>query len=144
MKAVTVLCLAAVLALVLACRASEPAPPWVNPNTGPPSPSPSPSPGQAGHTVEITSLGFAPSAITVKAGDTVTWANTGTGTHWPASARHPAHTDYPEPGGCIGSKFDACRPLSSPETWSFTFHQKGSWAYHDHLNPGSTGKVVVE
>ncbi|MEM3030669.1 MAG: plastocyanin/azurin family copper-binding protein [Candidatus Micrarchaeia archaeon] len=96
------------------------------------------------HTVEITSSGFSPSLLTINAGDTVVFINRDSAPHWPASAVHPTHAAYPEPGGCIGSRFDACKPLGQGESFSFTFNRKGSWAYHDHLNLGATGTVVVQ
>ncbi|MFH1211252.1 MAG: plastocyanin/azurin family copper-binding protein [archaeon] len=132
-----VLGLLAVL-LVAGC-ASQP-----TPNTPPPATSPPPS--SSSYTVEITSAGYSPSTVTVKAGDTVTWLNMDSTPHWIASASHPTHTVYPEPGGCIGSKFDACKGLAQGESWSFTFDQKGSWNYHDHLNAQAPffGKVIVE
>jgi plastocyanin len=96
------------------------------------------------NTVEITSSGFNPSSLTVNTGDTVTFINRDTKSHWPASAVHPTHKGYPETGGCIGSKFDACMGLAQGETFSFTFSQKGTWKYHDHLNPAFTGTIVVQ
>lgn len=94
--------------------------------------------------IEITSAGFSPSTLTIKAGDTVTFINKDSAQHWPASAVHPTHAVYPEPGGCIGSKFDSCKNLAQNEEWSFTFNEKGTWNYHDHLNPSLFGKIVVE
>src|SRR3989338_1834097 len=97
-----------------------------------------------GATIEITASGFSPKAVTVKSGDTVTWINKDSVAHWTASAVHPTHAVYPEPGGCIGSKFDACRGLAPGESWSFTFTKIGSWIYHDHLFPSNTGTIVVQ
>lgn len=97
----------------------------------------------ATNVVGITASGFSPSTITVNAGDTVTFVNRDSAKHWPASAMHPTHSAYPEPGGCIGSKFDACHGLSQGESFAFTFTHAGTWKYHDHLNPGTTGTVVV-
>ncbi len=110
----------------------------------PPTPPTPAIPETKENTVEITSAGFNPSTVTIKAGDKVTFTNKDTSTHWPASAVHPTHTDYPETGGCIGSKFDACKGLAQGESWSFTFNEKGSWNYHDHLNPSLKGTIVVE
>lgn len=96
------------------------------------------------NTVEITYSGFSPNTLTINAGDTITFVNKDTNPHWPASAIHPTHTAYPESGGCIGSKFDACKALSQGETFIFKFNQKGSWKYHDHLNPSLTGTITVQ
>ena len=101
-------------------------------------------------TVEMTSGGFSPSALTVSVGDTVTFVNKGTEEHWPASARHPTHKVYPgsDIEKCGTSEesitFDACREIAPGESYKFTFYEKGTWAYHDHLNTGLFGKIIVE
>jgi plastocyanin len=110
----------------------------------PPAPSPVVQPQSAGNVIEITSSGFSPQRITINQGETVTWVNRNNEEHWPASAQHPTHRVYPTTGGCLGSTFDACKGLAQGEEWSFTFDEKGSWNYHDHLNPGLFGTVVVE
>ena len=97
-----------------------------------------------GNIVEITSEGFNPGTLTIRSNETVTWVNKGSLSSWPASAVHPSHNAYPESGGCLGSKFDACRRLKQGESYSFTFNQKGTWKYHDHLSPGNTGTIIVE
>ena len=97
-----------------------------------------------GKTVKITASGFEPKTLTVKAGTTITFVNEDSNQHWPASAMHPTHAVYPESGGCIGSKFDACKGLEQGESFTFTFNEKGSWKYHDHLKVSSTGIIVVE
>lgn len=97
-----------------------------------------------GSTVEITVQGFSPQQLKVRAGDTVTFINRDSLPHWPASAIHPSHDDYPEQGGCIGSAFDACRGLKTGETFSFTFWQNGTWHYHDHLHSAFRGTIVVK
>lgn len=99
---------------------------------------------RSANTVEITSSGFSPATLTVNQGDTVVFITKDSEAHWPASAVHPTHNAYPESGGCIGSKFDACRGLAQGESFSFTFNEKGSWKYHDHLNLGNTGTIVVQ
>lgn len=95
-------------------------------------------------TVEITSNGFFPSELTVNVGETVIFVNKDSAPHRPASDVHPTHTVYPEQGGCIGSKFDACKPLAQEEYFSFTFNHKGTWNYHDHLNPAMVGTITVK
>jgi len=102
------------------------------------------------HTVLITDNGFEPKTLTIKQGDTVVWVNKGELNSWPASAIHPTHDAYPEPGGCSGSKFDACKELATDDSWEFTFNYKGTWSYHDHIKLGArasgdwTGKIIVE
>ncbi len=100
----------------------------------------------ASYTVELTASGFSPNPITIKAGDTITFMNKDSAAHWIASGQHPTHALYPEPGGCIGSKFDACKALAQGESFTFTFNQKGEWPYHDHTNVKAPffGKVIVQ
>lgn len=105
------------------------------------------------HTVEVTSAGFNPSTITVKAGEAVTFVNKDSAQHWPASAMHPTHKVYPgsdiEKCGTAEAPmiFDACKGMAQGESFKFTFNEKGTWNYHDHLNccdkPAFFGKVVV-
>lgn len=95
-------------------------------------------------TVEITAAGFSPNSVTINAGEKVEFVNKDTQTHWPASDTHPTHTAYPQSGGCISSAFDACAALEKDGTWGFVFTEKGTWRYHDHLNPSFKGTVVVE
>ncbi len=102
------------------------------------------TPGTPGPTIDMTTDGFSPKTVTIKAGQIVMFKNSGTINQWPASAVHPTHGVYPESGGCIGSAFDACKGLTPGESWSFTFNQKGSWNYHDHLNPSLVGTIKVE
>ncbi len=103
----------------------------------------------ATYTVEITSSGFSPKTVTIKAGEEVTFTNTDSASHWVASNVHPTHTTYPgsdirkcetEPKNI----FDACHGLQQGEEFSFTFSKKGRWPYHNHLHPSMSGTVVVE
>lgn len=96
------------------------------------------------HVVNYTSSGFSPQTIDIKSGDTVIFKNQSSINVWPASAVHPTHAVYPTAGGCIGSTFDACKGISPGNSWSFKFETKGSWKYHNHLNPGQNGTVVVQ
>ncbi|MCP6720334.1 MAG: hypothetical protein KJI72_03410 [Patescibacteria group bacterium] len=88
--------------------------------------------------------GFSPRTMTVRVGDVVTFENRSQVSMWVASALHPTHGLYPVSGGCIGSAFDACEGIDSGFSWSFTFNEKGTWKYHDHLNARFTGTIVVE
>ena len=114
--------------------------------------SPDPATPVATNKVEITANGFSPSAIKVKAGDTVTWTNNDSAPHWPATAAHPTHTVYPgsdinKCGTAAQSGiFDACKGLAQGESYSFKFDQVGTWKYHDHVKPVAPffGIVTVE
>jgi plastocyanin len=100
--------------------------------------------GEKVHVVEITKEGFVPRTIKIKKGEAFAFVNKDDKGHWPASDYHPTHGLYPEKGGCISSKFDACKPLSKNENFTFVFNEIGQWPYHDHLNPSLTGEVIVE
>ncbi|MBI3046336.1 MAG: cupredoxin domain-containing protein [Candidatus Harrisonbacteria bacterium] len=96
------------------------------------------------NTVTYTDSGFSPSALTIKKGGTVTFKNESSKTMWTASAIHPTHTLYPATGGCISSAFDACKGIQPGDSWPFKFDIAGTWKYHNHLNPGDTGTIIVE
>lgn len=91
-----------------------------------------------------TDNGYTPSAITIKAGEEVTFKNDSSKTMWPASAMHPTHVAYPTTGGCLGSTFDACKGIQPGYSWSFMFDIPGTWKYHDHLSPAFLGAIIVE
>lgn len=101
------------------------------------------------YAIEMNSDEFSPNILTINVGSTVEWINKDTVEHWPASAMHPTHTVYPgsdiKKCGTSEEKsiFDSCRGLKQNEGWSFTFNEKGTWSYHDHLNPKLYGKIVV-
>ena len=96
------------------------------------------------NTILYTDSGFSPALLTVSVGDVVIFENRSSRSTWVASALHPTHRLYPVSGGCIGSTFDACEGISSGFSWSFTFNERGTWRYHDHLNARFTGTIVVE
>ncbi len=104
---------------------------------------------QNGNIVDMASSGFSPSVLKIKAGDTVTFLSIDNNSHWPASAIHPTHTLYPGSDirkcGTTEEKmiFDACRGLSEGQEYKFTFTNKGSWKYHDHLAPKLQGTIEV-
>lgn len=94
--------------------------------------------------VTYTDSGYSPTVLGVKAGDAIIFKNRSSQSMWTASAIHPAHREYPTTGGCIGSTFDACSGAQPGGSWQFKFDIKGAWKYHNHLNPGDTGTVIVE
>ncbi len=87
-------------------------------------------------TVSYTDSGFNPSSVSIKRGETVKFRNDSSGGMQVASNVHPVHSDY--------SGFDAGRAYGQGETYSFTFDRTGSWNYHNHVNAGRGGQVVVE
>ncbi len=98
-------------------------------------------------TVTVTYDGnsFTPAEVTVKKGGFVTFTSTGADM-WVASAQHPVHAGYsgttlkthcPD---AAGTAFDQC---SKGSAYTFTFEKTGTWPYHNHMNLGAYGKVIV-
>jgi len=96
-----------------------------------------------------TDTGYSPNTLTIKNGETVVFKNQSSKTMWPASAMHPSHRVY---GGTsfeehcpdtTGVAFDACKGFLPSGIWSFKFDKVGDWKYHDHLNSGDFGTIVV-
>lgn len=94
-------------------------------------------------TVTMKDDGYEPKVLTVAKGTTVIFKNEDENQHWPASNFHPTHTLYPEEGGCISSKLDACKALKKGETFSFRFDILGQWQIHDHIFPSLTMTIEV-
>lgn len=99
--------------------------------------------------IAYTDSGYSPDTLTVKIGTSVTWQNQSSGNMWTASNVHPTHTLYdgtslrqhcanPTP-----NSFDECHADSPGSSWSFTFNKVGTWKYHNHVDPGMTGTVLV-
>jgi len=87
-------------------------------------------------TVTYGANGFSPATLTVKKGTTVTFKNTSSRAMWVASDPHPQHNRMPA--------FDAEKGIPSGESYTFTFNEAGSWGYHNHLNAGDKGTIVVQ
>ena len=78
---------------------------------------------------------FTPERITVKSGERVTIKNNGSRAVQFSSDDHPIHSDNPE------LNTDSVAAGSST---SFTVNEKGTFGFHDHLNPAATGTIIVE
>lgn len=90
----------------------------------------------AKNVVKYTDAGFAPAALEIAAGETVTFVNESSNHMWVASAVHPTHELLPE--------FDQEEGAPKGSLYSFTFTKSGVWKFHDHLNPGMKGSVTVK
>lgn len=88
------------------------------------------------NTVTITQSGFLPKSVTIKVGETVTWINDDSASHTVNSDLHPIHTLFP-----ILNKVSL---IKAGEKKSLQFTTAGTFTYHDHLNPSSTGSVTVQ
>lgn len=100
--------------------------------------------------IAYTAEGFSPTTVTVETGETLQFVNESGEAFWPASDVHPTHTQYngtsrrEHCGDGAHTAFDACRPVESGESYSFTFTKAGTWGYHDHLEANNTGTIIVE
>lgn len=92
-----------------------------------------------GETIIVYSdSGFNPETVTIRKGQTVIFKNESSRNLWPTSAV------YPEKGGCVESKFDACVKVGPGGIWRFTFNVPGTWQYNDRLREDVFGTIVVE
>jgi plastocyanin len=80
--------------------------------------------------VKIDNFSFAPQALTVAVGTTVTWTNRDDIPHTVVS------TDDP--------KAFKSKVLDTDEKFSFTFSKPGNYAYFCSVHPKMTGKVTVQ
>ncbi len=102
-------------------------------------------------TVTYSDSGFSPALIELSAGDTVKFVNASSRNMWVGANQHPTHGEYDgstRSAHCIAgydgpAPFDACEPVQSGSSWSFTFTKRGTWGYHDHINASAHGTVVV-
>lgn len=89
-----------------------------------------------GNTVAYSSEGFSPMILRIKLGESVTFKNESSGQLWVASNPHPQHTGLPG--------FDAGESILKGDFYIHEFNQLGSWSYHNHLNSGHEGTIIVE
>ncbi len=79
--------------------------------------------------------GFSPSQLTVKSGDTVTVKNSSSDAVQFQSDPHPTHTDDPDLN--VGM-------IQAGQSATFTATKKGSFGYHNHLDPSQRGNITIE
>jgi plastocyanin len=105
-------------------------------NTQQPSTPASETQKQSAATIEYTNSGFSPQSVIIKSGDTITFKNSSSSSLQVASAPHPVHTDRPE--------LNAPGPMPPGETFSTVITEKGTWKFHNHLDPAKFGSVTVQ
>jgi plastocyanin len=79
--------------------------------------------------VSIDNFTFAPQALTVKAGTTVTWTN---------------KDDIPHGIAWAKNAFTKSKALDTDDSYSFTFTTPGTYQYFCYIHPHMTGTLVVE
>ncbi len=102
-----------------------------------------------GVTVHYGASGFTPKAVTIKAGEKVTFINDTSGAMWVGADEHPTHTGFDgsdRAAHCSGSytgptPFDQCQNGS---TYTFVFTKAGAFEYHNHSAAQFGGTVTVQ
>jgi len=85
--------------------------------------------------VNLTSNGYEPSEIKIKAGTTVVWANKSGKEATVNSDPHPTHFLWP---------FLNLGNFADGQNLSVMFEKAGVYTYHDHFDPNHKGTVTVE
>lgn len=101
------------------------------------------SPSCSGACVTIKDFSFSPSTMTIKAGTSVTWTNSGPSAHTSTSDNGVWDSDTlgaPSGGGYGGG--------TAGGTYQFTFNTPGTYNYHCKIHPpasypGFTGAITV-
>jgi plastocyanin/FtsP/CotA-like multicopper oxidase with cupredoxin domain len=87
----------------------------------------SPAAGPTTHQVQISSTGFSPGSITIKAGDSVNWTNQDSSAHSATADDHSWATPT----------------LTTGKAFSRTFTTPGAIPYHCHIHHEMTAKIQV-
>ena len=87
------------------------------------------------YVLTMTDEGFSPREITIYVGQVIVFKTEKTKPFWPASNFHPSHSIFAE--------LDPKRPITTDESWSFTFNKIGEYRFHDHLFPSAQGVIYV-
>lgn len=88
----------------------------------------------AAATITYSDSGFSPALVTVKSGDTVAIKNTSSQALQMDSDPHPTHTDDTDLN--VGA-------VPSGQTVTFTATKKGTFGFHNHLNPSDKGSITI-
>ena len=86
--------------------------------------------------VSITKDSFTPATLRIKVGQSVNWTNKDDAVHQIYADPHPTHTSIPE----LYSD-----PLNKGDSFSYTFDKKGTYSFHEEMNPlVLKGTIIVE
>ncbi|MFL6116475.1 MAG: cupredoxin family copper-binding protein [Catenulispora sp.] len=84
----------------------------------------------AGHSVQIVGFAYAPQAITVTAGDSITWTNQDEAPHTVTTSSGPQAINSPN--------------LSKGQSFTYTFTVPGTYSYYCAVHPDMRAQVVVK
>jgi plastocyanin len=96
-------------------------------------PSPTPSGKASRNVVKLTANGFEPKTITIKSGESIFFDNTIRMEI--ASDPHPSHTNNPELNSTL---------VAAGKGDLIKLTRKGTFGFHNHLNPAQRGTVIVQ
>ncbi len=91
--------------------------------------------GAAAVTIAYSSSGFSPADTTVKSGDAVTFVNNASTEVQVDSNPHPIHTDDTDLN--VGA-------IAPGQSKTVTLTKKGSFGFHNHLNPSDKGNITIQ
>jgi plastocyanin len=91
--------------------------------------------GQPSATITYSNSGFSPKTVTVSTGAIIAIRNTSSSDMQFDSDPHPVHTDDTELN--VGT-------VAPGKTVTFKVSTPGTHGYHNHLNPGDTGTIIVQ
>ena len=95
-----------------------------------------PADGMTMVTIRYTNDGFQPAKLTIPIGTMVEFINQSDEEMWVASNVHPEHDILPT--------FDQFKGAGKGTSYMYTFDKKGTWPYHDHINPAFIGIINVQ
>jgi amicyanin len=87
-----------------------------------------PGGGAQTYSIDIKGFAFSPADLPINAGDTVVWTNSDSA----------SHTVVFDSGSAPSSS-----PMSTGQTYSYTFTTAGTYAYHCSIHPSMKGAVTV-
>lgn len=85
--------------------------------------------------VTFTKDGFLPASLTIKKGEAVMWINESSVDATVNSNPHPTHKLY---------RFLNLGEVPPGSSVQAVFEKTGTFGYHNHLNPGQQGTIVVK
>ena len=85
--------------------------------------------------VMYTSSGFSPAMTTIKSGDSVTFENKTSDEIQVDSDPHPVHTDDTDLN--VG-------PIAPGQSKTVTLTKKGTFGFHNHLDPSDQAKITIQ
>jgi len=118
--------LVCIVLLILSCMAAG-----CSSYQTPSAPAAPPASTGGGNTIAIKNFAFDPSMLTVKTGTVVTWVNQD-------EAPHTIASDKGSPAAVFSDS------LSTGASYTFTFTQPGTYAYHCSIHPSMRGTVTVQ